>query len=76
MVYEQPHVFFWNYGNKTFNPNRFIEIDIEAKIRLYELLESQVRSFRSPEHIRALAKIRGGQANMNYAEAFEIIRWC
>jgi hypothetical protein len=38
-------------------------------------LESQVRSFRSPEFVEELAKVRGRQAHLEFAEAFEVIRW-
>lgn len=75
LVYEQEHVLFWNHNYKVFNPNYFIGIDIERKLELYNMLTSQVRSFRSPEHLRAMAKVRGGQAHCEYAEAFEVLRW-
>lgn len=76
MVYEQPHVFFWSHNSEdNFNPNYFVPIDIERKLKLYSLLKSQVRSFRSPAHLRALAALRGGQSNCKYAEAFQILRW-
>jgi len=73
LVYEQPHTFFWR--RKRFSPNYFIEIDINFKVYLYELMKSQVRPFRSPEHLRMMAVLRGGQSNMEYAEAYEILRW-
>ena len=38
-------------------------------------MESQVRSFRSPDHIKAIGKLRGGQSDCDYAEAFKILRW-
>tara|TARA_Y100001963_G_scaffold29745_1_gene40477 strand:+ start:8343 stop:8972 length:630 start_codon:yes stop_codon:yes gene_type:complete len=72
-IYEQPHMLFWD--DKDFKPNYFIPIDIERKIKLYELMETQVRNFRSIEHLRAIAKLRGGQSNYEYAEAFKILRW-
>tara|TARA_B100001094_G_C18189640_1_gene806210 strand:+ start:1986 stop:2612 length:627 start_codon:yes stop_codon:yes gene_type:complete len=72
-IYEQPHMLFWD--DKDFEPNYFTPIDIERKIKLYELMETQVRNFRSVEHIRAIAKLRGGQSNYEYAEAFKILRW-
>ena len=75
MVYEQPHVVFWNHNYKTFNPNYFVEIDIDKKINLYSMVESQVRSFRSTDHLKSIASVRGGQCCKAYAEAFEIIRW-
>ena len=76
LIYEQPHVFFWS-ENKflPFKPNYFVPIDIDRKLKLYALLKSQVRPFRSPEHLRAMAVLRGGQSNCSHAEAFEILRW-
>ena len=74
-VYEQPHMLFWDNGGVDFKPNHFIPIDIEKKIKVYTTMKSQVRSFRSPEHLRAIGKLRGGQSNCNYAEAFQILRW-
>ena len=74
-VYEQPHMLFWDNGDVDFKPNYFTQISIEKKIEVYETMKSQVRSFRSPEHLRAIAKLRGGQSNCEYAEAFQILRW-
>ena len=37
-------------------------------------MKSQVRSFRSPEHLKAIAKLRGGQSNCEYAESFQILK--
>jgi hypothetical protein len=64
---------FWDDGN--FKPNYFVSIDIEKKIKVYTLMKSQVRSFRSPDHLKAIAKLRGGQSNYEYAESFQILRW-
>tara|TARA_R110002020_G_scaffold286073_2_gene501600 strand:+ start:428 stop:1051 length:624 start_codon:yes stop_codon:yes gene_type:complete len=78
LVYEQPHVFLWDYShdiNSNFKPNYYIPIDVERKIKAYKLMETQVRSFRSPETIRSMAQLRGGQSNHENAEAFQLIRW-
>lgn len=74
-VYEQPHMLFWDNGGVDFKPNYFVPIDIEKKVKVYETMKSQVRSFRSPEHLKAIGKLRGGQSNCEYAEAFQILRW-
>ena len=73
LVYEQPHVFLWDYSdniNGAIKPNYFVPIDIERKIKAYKLMPTQVRSFR-----RSMAQLRGQQSNNEYAEAFQIIRW-
>ena len=76
--YNQDHKSVYNATMISLRPhdtNYFVEIDIDKKIKVYETMKSQVRSFRSFEHLRSNAKIRGGQSNCEYAEAFEIIRW-
>ena len=78
LVYEQPHVYLWDYSdniNGKMKPNYFVPIDIERKIKAYKLMPTQVRSFRSPETLRSIAQLRGQQSNSKYAEAFQIIRW-
>ena len=78
LVYEQPHVFFWDKThniNSGFVPNYFIPIDINKKIKAYELIKTQVRSFRSSENLKSMANLRGTQSNNEYAEAFQILRW-
>ena len=78
LVYEQPHVFLWDHShnmNTSFKPNYFVSIDIERKKQAYLSLKSQVRNFRSPEFVEELARVRGRQSQLNFAEAFQIIRW-
>ena len=78
LVYEQPHVFFWDKTHNIisgFVPNYFIPIDINKKIKAYELMKTQVRSFRSSENLKSMANLRGTQSNNEYAEAFQILRW-
>ena len=78
LIYEQPHVFLWDYTNdinSTIKPNYFVPIDIKRKIKAYKLMKTQVRGFRSPETLKKIAALRGKQSNCDYAEAFQIIRW-
>jgi hypothetical protein len=63
----------WPY--KNFVPNYFIEIDIIDKIKTYNLYKSQVRGHRSSETLETMAKLRGKQANVDFAEAFCCIRY-
>jgi N-acetylglucosamine malate deacetylase 1 len=72
-IYEQPHTLLWPY--KDFIPNHFIELDINEKNQIYSLYKSQVRGHRSSEIIEVMAKLRGKQANLEYAEAFCCIRY-
>jgi len=73
LTYEQPHSIIWE--EKQFSPQYFVPIDIERKITGYLLHDSQVRKFRSPEILKAMAKIRGGSINVECAEAYMVERW-
>ena len=72
-VYEQIQVQLWNEEN--FKPTYFKQLDIEKKITGYNLHQSQVRGHRSPYMLMSLARFRGSQSNLNYAEGFEVLRW-
>ena len=74
LAYEQPHVMMWPTAGPH-EVNYFREIDIEEKVARVELMKSQVRDYRGPDVIAALAKLRGAQARVTWAEAFRIIRW-
>ena len=39
------------------------------------MYKSEVRSMRSPEMFKEIAKLRGKAINTDCAEAFEILRW-
>ena len=58
-----------------FKPNHFRNIDIDKKISAYLCLKSQVRSFRGPDFLKQLAEMRGRQSKLNYAEAFQCLRY-
>lgn len=70
LVYEEPDVFG---SEDTFKPNYFRLIDIEWKLNLYEIYQSQMRRHRNI--LRGMAEIRGMQAGLPFAEAFEVLRW-
>jgi LmbE family N-acetylglucosaminyl deacetylase len=77
-VYEETQVFLWDHShniNGGFKPSYFREIDIDKKISAYLCLKSQVRSFRSPDFLKQLAEMRGRQSKLNYAEAFQCLRY-
>ena len=73
LAYELP----WN--NITFNTQAFIRLDrhhIEKKVYALDAYNSQKkRSYLNSDFIFSLAKTRGVQINVEYAEAFEVIRW-
>jgi LmbE family N-acetylglucosaminyl deacetylase len=69
----------WKYTN-SFEPNYFEELNQNDVIKKWEALaeyETEIKEFpfpRSLEGISTLAKYRGLQAGVSYAEAFRIIR--
>ena len=71
--YEEP----WN--NISFNTVSFIPLEerhIKKKIGALKCYETQrYRSYLNEEFIRGLARTRGTQIEVKYAEAFEVIRW-
>lgn len=66
----------WN--NLEAKHNFFIkleEADIDQKINALAKYKSQShRNYQNADFIKSLAKVRGVQANCNYAEGFELIR--
>ncbi|QNL22335.1 PIG-L family deacetylase [Hyphobacterium sp. CCMP332] len=73
LLYEQIHSFIWPEVGK-FVPNYFKSINIDDKIKAYQLHASQVREHRSIEKIKNMAAIRGAMCNAKYAEGFLIKR--
>jgi len=65
-------------GN-CFSPNLFVDITeyIDKKIEIMNIYKSEVMEYplpRSLDSIRTLARYRGSQCNMEYAESFYVIR--
>lgn len=71
--YELP----WN--NYSFHTSFFIrlkEAELIKKVEALRAYRSQVhRNYMQEDFTRSLAKVRGVQANAQYAEAFEIYKW-
>jgi len=62
-----------------FRPNAFVDISgmLDEKIRIMNLFAGEITEPpfpRSERNIRALAHVRGGQAGLDAAEAFQIIK--
>jgi len=70
--YELP----WN--NLTFTTSAFVMVEeefLEKKILALACYKSQAwRPYANPEFVRSLARVRGVQIGVQYAEAFEAIR--
>jgi LmbE family N-acetylglucosaminyl deacetylase len=73
LVYEQPHSVIWPHTTPNL-PTYFRVINIEQKLFAYQLYESQIRGHRSPEIIKALARLRGAHICASYAEAYFVKR--
>lgn len=73
LVYEGMGAFQWY--QQAYEINAFVKIDIDRKLEGYNLHASQVRGHRSADHLRALAKLRGSQVGVDYAEGYIIKRW-
>ena len=71
-VYEVDQYLLW--GENTFISNYFESINIDNKIKAYELYVSQIRSFRPSELLRKYAYIKGLSCQVEYAESFKLIR--
>lgn len=71
--YELP----WN--DLTFTSSALVHLDrrhVELKIEALKQYESQWhRSYWNEDLVTSLARVRGAQAGITYAEAFEVIRW-
>ena len=68
----------WN-TEQSFNPNCFVDISgqLNKKLKALDEYKTEMRNFphpRSNKYVEALAKVRGGSANMDAAEAFVIVR--
>lgn len=73
LAYEMP----WN--NINFATQSFIKLSeshISKKIKALDCYDSQKsKDYVSEEFIRSLARTRGTQIGVKYAEVFEVIRW-
>ena len=69
--------FPWN--NITFTSTSFVKLDkgiMRLKHKALEAYKSQEhRSYMNDDFMINLAKVRGNQIGVQYAEAFEVVRW-
>jgi LmbE family N-acetylglucosaminyl deacetylase len=69
------------WDNLVFQPQLIVKLtqeQMEEKWRILSLYKSQFllkRNYFSKEFILGWARMRGGQCNAEYAEAFEVTRW-
>lgn len=81
LVYEVVSSTEWSFpeSSRIFVPNGFSDITafLDRKIEVMEIFEEEYKNYphpRSARGIRALAEYRGGGINVEYAEAFMIMR--
>lgn len=71
--YELPH------NNLSFSTNLFTTLDdehVNLKIEALKCYRSQAhKAYATADSVRSLAKVRGTQIAVKYAEAFEVVRW-
>lgn len=75
--YEMPKL---TWSEQAFQPTLYVDItaDLGTKLEALKLYESQWRTaphLRSPETISALARLRGSESGVEYAEGYRIHRW-
>lgn len=79
-AFEIPSSTEWGFGEfGDFRPNVFFDIEkvIDIKIKALKVYDSELREFphpRSAEAVKAVARRWGSVANLEYAEAFHLIR--
>ena len=65
------------HGSYLFNPNVFVDISkyLEEKIKILMCYKSQLkRPYFSEDVFRSIARMRGSQVGIDYAEAFEAVK--
>lgn len=77
VTYEFPKL---AWTEQPFRPSLFFDIgeELETKleaIRMYRTVLREPPDVRSPENIRRLAFLRGSEMGVDYAEAYNVLRW-
>lgn len=67
-------------AKNAFIPNYYVDITnyLSSKIEIMKIYTTELKPHlfpRSEDSIRALAILRGSEANVEYAESFIILRW-
>jgi len=77
LTYEMPKLV---WSEQPFRPTVYWDItrEIDVKLRAVASYTSQLRKpphIRSPENIRCLARLRGSEIGVEFAEAYHALRW-
>lgn len=73
LIYEQAEVL--GTMRSDFRPTYFRPLDIDFKIQCLEWYPTIIRGHRNTSQLKGIARMRGYQVNIEYAEAFEVLRW-
>ena len=74
-LYEQPESFGTLRKPVNFKATYYKPLNLEFKLKALEIYRSQMRKHRSLIHLETIARLRGMQCNLDFAESFEIVRW-
>jgi LmbE family N-acetylglucosaminyl deacetylase len=78
--YESPEYYFWSAASEfgKFSPNFYVNLsksEINKKIKAMNMYKTQIRADqRDGSSLTALARIRGNEIGLDYAEAYHIHR--
>ena len=77
-TYESPKL---AWMEAPFKPTLYLDVtsQLERKLQALRAYRTQLREpphVRSPENLAALARLRGSESGVPFAEAFHILRWC
>lgn len=78
--YESPEYYFWSAASEfgKFSPNFYVNLtkkDINKKIKAMNIYKTQIRpDKRDGSSLTALARIRGNEIGLDYAEAYHVHR--
>jgi LmbE family N-acetylglucosaminyl deacetylase len=77
VTYEMPKL---TWSEQAFQPTLYVDItrDLEKKLAAIQLYVSQLRQpphVRSLENVAALARLRGSESGVSFAEGFRVYRW-
>lgn len=71
-VYEETDML---WSPSAFQPQFFVPLDLGAKLAGVQLQPSQCRGHRALDLLAAVARVRGQQAGVAHAEAFQVLRF-
>ena len=80
LSYESPEYYFWSAYSEfgRFSPNLYLNLsktELDIKVKTFNMYKTQIRkNHRDGDQLTALARIRGSEVGVEYAEAYHIHR--